>query len=308
MKKLRKTILTLLFLICVFVTYAYGSGFWGIGVDSFKGRTGVVIPQVGDYLYSQLSTTGPIALKSGGIAVGGTYYLTDPGTGNAIFEGKVGIGTSTPGTFALNVNGTVNTGAITSGGVSSFVGGNMFFDANTSASLGTSPTITSGPFSILRMANGNGMLFTTSANYTTKYLAFGSDGKLYHKGGTASFFQDVAINMNALSPGGNNRLEVKDGHIANTMTTAPTTTLCGNNPTPVGTDMDGTITVTGVGVTTCTMTFNLAWNNAYGCSVHPGSAATAAAAIYSSSTTTLYTTFGMTAVTNPVLIYHCAGN
>jgi hypothetical protein len=116
-----------------------------------------------------------------------------------------------------------------------------------------------------------------------------------------------AFLVNTTSTGTNNLMEIKDGHIANTMVTPPSTTSCGNNPTPVGTDADGIITITGVGVTTCTLTFTLAWNTIYTCSVTSGSATTAAALPFTTSTSTANVVFGMTAVTNPVLIYHCSG-
>lgn len=111
--------------------------------------------------------------------------------------------------------------------------------------------------------------------------------------------------INTTSDGTNDKLDVKDGHIANTMTTAPTTTLCGNNPTPVGTDMDGSITATGVGVTTCTLEFNLTWNTIYGCVVTNGETTTTPT--YISAISTSAVTFTFAAVTNPILYYHCAG-
>ncbi|MBI2086008.1 MerR family DNA-binding transcriptional regulator, partial [Candidatus Daviesbacteria bacterium] len=60
-----------------------------------------------------LGVTGASTLSStlgvsSGLSVGSAYYSLSPPPNGAIIEGNVGIGTSAPGSFALNVNGDAN--------------------------------------------------------------------------------------------------------------------------------------------------------------------------------------------------------
>jgi hypothetical protein len=85
---------------------------------------------------------------AGGVSVGNSYVATDPGAGNLIVSGKVGVGTSAPGAV-LEVNGTAKfDGLITFASGQTFPGGGGTITGVTASSPltggGTSGTVTVG--------------------------------------------------------------------------------------------------------------------------------------------------------------------
>ena len=89
---------------------------------------------------------------AGGLSVGSTYYSTDPGSGNMIVQGNVGIGTSTPGSALTVANGgSATTPAITSTGA---IVANQF-------------TVSSG--TTVNFAQGNVAVLTSAVAATTSW-------------------------------------------------------------------------------------------------------------------------------------------
>lgn len=128
---------------------------------------------------------------SGGLAYGSTYSFTnDPGANTAIFEGSVGIGTSTPayklsvvGTagnnpvlniasstgatmFSVGVNGSTTVSNLTAGLVRSTAGGSLYSDS------GTYPTGGGATSKIAYWNSASNLTSNTNLNYNGSLFAF----------------------------------------------------------------------------------------------------------------------------------------
>jgi hypothetical protein len=112
------------------------------------------------------------------------------------------------------------------------------------------------------------------------------------------------VGIGTTSPGSNNKLEVKDGIIAMTQTTAPTATSCGSSQvfSAGATDESGTITITGVATVGCVLNFNITHAKAPICVINLDSTLVFG---YMASSNTTTATFTMASSTNPVLNYVC---
>jgi hypothetical protein len=95
---------------------------------------------------------------AGGVSVGNSYVTTDPGAGNLIVSGKVGVGTKTPAAV-LEVNGTAKFD-----GLVSFASGQTFPGAGTGTITGittTSPLAGSGTSGSVALSLNTSALETT---------------------------------------------------------------------------------------------------------------------------------------------------
>jgi hypothetical protein len=122
---------------------------------------------------------------AGGVSVGNSYVTTDPGAGNLIVSGKVGVGTKTPAAV-LEVNGTAKFD-----GLVSFASGQTFPGAGTGTITGittTSPLAGSGTSGSVALSLNTSALETT---LNGKYAQLGAadtftTATTFSKGLTAS--------------------------------------------------------------------------------------------------------------------------
>ena len=103
---------------------------------------------------------------SGGLALGDSYYSTDPGTDNMIVEGKLGVGTSTL-TYTFNVTGTFGVSGETylgDGGTTDYV---SFDDDGEMSLYGNARVKKENKLNILSFAPGaSGATQTNIGNFT----------------------------------------------------------------------------------------------------------------------------------------------
>jgi hypothetical protein len=106
---------------------------------------------------------------AGGVSLGNSYVATDPGAGNLIVSGKVGVGTKTPAAV-LEVNGTAKFD-----GLVSFASGQTFPGAGTGTITGittTSPLAGSGTSGSVALSLNTSALETT---LNGKYAQLGAN-------------------------------------------------------------------------------------------------------------------------------------
>ena len=181
---------------------------------------------------------------------------------------------------------------------------------------------TTGSQLILRKARGTiGSLADITQNdvlggvYAGSYV---SASTAYANTGSAYFIVDGAVTAAATdrptsfvietTPDGSTtrteRFRINfDGH-PETKGTAPTLSACGTSPTGVGNDASGKVTVGSGTVTSCTVTFALAWTNAPPCIVETG---TNGRDLHATTTTTALTITGSASFASDVVMYHCLG-
>ncbi len=240
-----------------------------------------------------------------GIMVGTT---TDPGAGNLSVAGTIASAVAT-GTAPFTVASTTK---VTNLNVEQLDGADLDTDgtlaANSDVKIASQKAIVT--YAIKKGTLTNGKTCTTDGtvvNCTTTSSAFdpASPGDL---GGTTPFAAKtttLAVNNGTTAPATNNVIEAKDGHISSTQTTLPTTSSCGTSSTVVGTDNDGRIAITGTTVSTCTLTFNKAFNTIYGCVLTTNIIGFPTTV---SSISTSAVVFAPTTFTGSLTIYyHCAG-
>lgn len=121
--------------------------------------------------------------KSGGLSLGSTYYADDPGLNNAIFQGNVGVGTTTPwralsvnGASDLGINALAGTFTGTSTASSTFAGG---IDATRVCLTGTTTCLSPGSSGITALtgdvtASGSGSVAATLATVNLNVGSFGT--------------------------------------------------------------------------------------------------------------------------------------
>jgi hypothetical protein len=118
---------------------------------------------------------------AGGVSVGNSYVGTDPGAGNLIVSGKVGVGTTAP-TAVLEVNGTAKfDGLVTFASGQTFPGGGGTITGVTASSPltggGTSGAVTVGLSTSALETTLNGVYAQLSAaNTFTGYTTFNGGG------------------------------------------------------------------------------------------------------------------------------------
>lgn len=100
------------------------------------------------------------------------------------------------------------------------------------------------------------------------------------------------------------------GHIetssntATTITSSPTVSSCGTNPSVSGTDVSGKITIGGGIITSCLLTFGKSWTNAPACTILSDTAITAPTG---TTTKTIFTMGAGATFAGDVIMYNCFG-
>lgn len=175
---------------------------------------------------------------NGGFALGNAYMNTEPGAGNAIISGNVGVGTTAP-TAKLHVVGNLNVDS----GMIDIVGSQVYNPGNGNriwyqASGGDGLRIQSSSAVRIRPYNGSEAVFSTSgltltggvlSNTTSNGIGFSANATTASTGGTTyggylqatSNQNNIALRLNAQNGITNYALLVDDG-LVGIGTTAPT--------------------------------------------------------------------------------------
>lgn len=243
------------------------SGSPSANINILTGRA-VDTPTGGIFIQTQDSddgASGPIDIRSGnapannntGQWLGGTGDTSGNGNSGQFGFGTGGTVNGNSGLLLFNSGGSSGiTGNLETGSISFSTGQHNSVDGGQSGNMlfetGDSP-YQSGSIQIV---TGDGASTSSSAYTGTIELATGSvagsahSGKiLIHPGGA-----DIAASHGVILLGGHLSTDNSQVDIE------PVLSACGTNPTVVGNDMAGTITVgTGVSTTSCTLTFGYAY-------------------------------------------------
>jgi len=302
-----------------YYTFLYNESGFNNSTSSNVGRTAAVAYRVRLYQHGQGDMVGFNCSSFGDTTKGGvTNFLANPAT--VCLNGDMTAGAAgfylNPLEFSLSDNGndaaaigtvlnfnrTVNTGAngVAWGGerIQSVGSKAIDFGFSVTGPVITGLDFTQATFSAAQIgsawpANARQYLNATSSGTFT--VSAGTTWTSYNSGN--SCVETVVGNKNTTCPDTNGHIRVQG--------TAPAVTAgCGTTPSVIGSDIAGRLNTGSTASTTCTITFNVAYNNAPFCVAQPlGVASTTAFTLTTITTGTLVFTYASASALN--IQYQC---
>lgn len=253
--------------------------------------------------------SGDISFLSGNTVTGTTGSLTIGSghpSGNATTTGSVSILSSASASTAAGA--ATGSTSLATGGVNAT--GDGSHSGLISIGTGIAPGITN-------QASGSISVVTGTSGYQSGDISIGTgDGSAVDTGysGDALLYTGqvtgiansghVRLHPGSVGVGGTKGSIKIEGH-ATTVGTAPGVSACGTNPSIAGTDVAGRVTVgSGVSTTSCTITFDQAWDNAAICAVSDETTSLLLKGVGAATTLTISAAASFS--TN-VIVYHCLG-